>query len=320
LADHQGTVRDVVRWDDANTETEHVEHYQYDAFGNLTAIVSAAGMVISTDRSTAVTRYQYTGRDWDSDSGLQYNRARWYDPATGRWISEDPIGFVAGDANLYRYVGNSSTNAVDPEGLDWLDTVDAAFAGFADAITCGGTTKLRECIYGDIATKNHKGTAFRVGQGVGVVTGCALGYGAATNTARGTSWGIQAARYYVLAEETVGLGNFGYHTVTGQLEYSDAFALIPVAGFAGGQLRRVDDELVLVSRWGREGLENGDWIMRGPADALNYVNSFKWQPGCSNKFAPFSSGKVFVVPATSISPVTTLEGFKIIFGQFKYSP
>jgi YD repeat-containing protein len=56
LADHQGTIRDVVRFDDVAGEAQHVEHYQYDAFGNLTAIVSAVGMVTSTDRADAVTR------------------------------------------------------------------------------------------------------------------------------------------------------------------------------------------------------------------------------------------------------------------------
>lgn len=40
-----------------------------------------------------------------------------YDPTIGRWISEDPIGFTAGDPNLYRYVGNSPTNFTDPSGL-----------------------------------------------------------------------------------------------------------------------------------------------------------------------------------------------------------
>jgi RHS repeat-associated protein len=40
-----------------------------------------------------------------------------YDPSIGRFISEDPLGFEAGDPNLYRYVGNSPTNATDPLGL-----------------------------------------------------------------------------------------------------------------------------------------------------------------------------------------------------------
>ncbi len=43
--------------------------------------------------------------------------ARWYDPEVGRWLSEDPIGFGAGDANLYRYVGNGVTGDIDPSGL-----------------------------------------------------------------------------------------------------------------------------------------------------------------------------------------------------------
>jgi hypothetical protein len=48
---------------------------------------------------------------------LQNNLNRWYDSSTGRWISQNPIGFAAGDANLYRYVGNGPTNATDPSGL-----------------------------------------------------------------------------------------------------------------------------------------------------------------------------------------------------------
>jgi RHS repeat-associated protein len=117
LADHQATIRDLVRWDDANTETDYIQQYQYDTFGNLVAITDITGTVDYTDRSYAVTRYQYTGRDWDADSGLQYNRMRWYDPATGRWINEDPIGFAGGDANLVSYADNAVTIFVDPSGL-----------------------------------------------------------------------------------------------------------------------------------------------------------------------------------------------------------
>jgi hypothetical protein len=40
-----------------------------------------------------------------------------YDPKVGRWLSQDPLGFTAGDANLYRYVGNGPTNGTDASGL-----------------------------------------------------------------------------------------------------------------------------------------------------------------------------------------------------------
>jgi RHS repeat-associated protein len=59
-----------------------------------------------------------TGRDLDPESDLYHYRARYYDSATGQFISADPIGFAAGDGNLYRYVGNAPTNATDPSGME----------------------------------------------------------------------------------------------------------------------------------------------------------------------------------------------------------
>ena len=104
LADHQGTVRDMVRY--ASGATTVVNHRKFDAFGNLTA----------ESDSTIKFLFSYTGREWDGDAGLYYYRARWYDPKIGRFISEDPSGFRAGDTNFNRYVGNSGPNAVDPTG------------------------------------------------------------------------------------------------------------------------------------------------------------------------------------------------------------
>lgn len=43
--------------------------------------------------------------------------ARYYDPSTGRFISEDPIGFAGGDVNLYAYVSNNPVSWIDPLGL-----------------------------------------------------------------------------------------------------------------------------------------------------------------------------------------------------------
>jgi RHS repeat-associated protein len=59
----------------------------------------------------------YTGQERDASTGLYQMGQRWYDPRTGRWLSEDPIGFDGGDPNLYRYVGNGVTYRTDPTGL-----------------------------------------------------------------------------------------------------------------------------------------------------------------------------------------------------------
>ena len=71
--------------------------------------------------ATKSSRNLYTGREFDAETGLYYYRAKYYDPATGRFLSEDPIGFLNGDRNLYVYVGNQPTAKTDPSGLQSLD-------------------------------------------------------------------------------------------------------------------------------------------------------------------------------------------------------
>jgi RHS repeat-associated protein len=53
----------------------------------------------------------------DPAKGLHYYRARYYDPAAGRFLNEDPLQFNA-DVNFYRYVSNEPTNLADPFGLN----------------------------------------------------------------------------------------------------------------------------------------------------------------------------------------------------------
>jgi RHS repeat-associated protein len=57
------------------------------------------------------------GQYYDVESGLHYNCFRYYDPIVGRYISQDPIRYAAGDFNLYRYCGNDPTGKIDPYGL-----------------------------------------------------------------------------------------------------------------------------------------------------------------------------------------------------------
>lgn len=77
----------------------------YDSFGKLTA-----------STGSLVNPFQYTARKSDSETGLYYYRARYYDPAIGRFLAEDPSGFKGG-IDHYPYVDNMPLNFIDPFGL-----------------------------------------------------------------------------------------------------------------------------------------------------------------------------------------------------------
>jgi RHS repeat-associated protein len=93
--------------------------YTYDPFGGT-----------SVSGGTSANKFQYTGRENDGN-GLYYYRARYYSPTLARFISEDPIGFASGQANLYGYVFNSPTNLVDPSGL-----VQCTYSISAHTLSC----------------------------------------------------------------------------------------------------------------------------------------------------------------------------------------
>jgi RHS repeat-associated protein len=99
-----------------------------DMLGSTLALVDESGVIQATYTygpfgATTVTgspganTLSYTGRE-DDGTGLKYYRARYYHPGLQRFVSEDPIRFGGGDANLYAYVGNAPLNYIDPSGLD----------------------------------------------------------------------------------------------------------------------------------------------------------------------------------------------------------
>ena len=98
LTDHLGTTRSL-----ADPSGNASGNLSFDSFGNATNVSNA-------------TRYDFTGRERDPEINLMYYRARWYDPAQGKFNSEDPIGF-AGGINWYSYVANNPENYRDPLGL-----------------------------------------------------------------------------------------------------------------------------------------------------------------------------------------------------------
>jgi len=66
-----------------------------------------------------VQNLRFQGQYFDEETGLHYNRFRYYDPEVGRFVSQDPIGLFGGD-NLYQYAPNP-VEWVDPLGLSSND-------------------------------------------------------------------------------------------------------------------------------------------------------------------------------------------------------
>ena len=104
--------------------------YEQDGVGSVTSLTNSAGALAQTytydsfgkvtnSTGTLANPFRYTGRDFDSETGLYYYRARYYDPTTGRFLSEDPNdqGSLYDNPNLYEYVENNPTNWTDPLGL-----------------------------------------------------------------------------------------------------------------------------------------------------------------------------------------------------------
>ncbi|MGB7071440.1 MAG: RHS repeat-associated core domain-containing protein, partial [Candidatus Sulfotelmatobacter sp.] len=110
----------------AELRASTADYYEADALGSITSLSNSSGTLANTytydsfgnlTASTGALRnyFQYTGREFDQETGAYYYRARYYDEQTGRFISEDPTKFKGG-INFYPYVKNSSLNWRDPDG------------------------------------------------------------------------------------------------------------------------------------------------------------------------------------------------------------
>ncbi|MEA1900643.1 MAG: RHS repeat-associated core domain-containing protein, partial [Thermodesulfobacteriota bacterium] len=99
-------------------------------------------------------------------NGLQYMRARYYDPQVGRFISEDPIGFAGGDLNLYQYAHANPIMFMDPWGLCGNNT----FGGTVKTIS-SGIGQAVGAAWNDVAYNEelHRGVEFGV-KAAGVAT------------------------------------------------------------------------------------------------------------------------------------------------------
>jgi len=143
LADANYNVTAVVAFNDQTETWQVAERYLYDPYGGVTVLngdttVDPDGQAdpqtfpewsvdpgpdgqsgTSDDGTTSDVSNTtlYTGRELDPETRLYYYRARYYHPHLGRFLSRDPLGYAAGDENLYRYVLDNPLVLLDPAGL-----------------------------------------------------------------------------------------------------------------------------------------------------------------------------------------------------------
>jgi RHS repeat-associated protein len=129
-ADHLNAPRIVTQ----PSTNDIVWRWDTDPFGTAAPNQNPAGL------GTFVYNLRYPGQYYDSETGLNYNYFRDYDPATGRYVESDPIG-LRGGINTYSYAYSNPVNLADPMGLFSVSpaTIEQALAraGLAEAAGLG---------------------------------------------------------------------------------------------------------------------------------------------------------------------------------------
>ncbi len=107
ISDRQGTVLAAMRAD--GTQEDQTSYFSRNPFGSFESVTGSGGSTNTETGFTGASTPNQTG-------GFVYLRNRWYDPQTGRFLTQDPIG-LAGGVNLYSYAGSNPVTFTDPFGL-----------------------------------------------------------------------------------------------------------------------------------------------------------------------------------------------------------
>ncbi len=175
------------------TPADDVYCYHFDGSGNTTAVTDTDKTVVNkyayfpfgriSDQEETVTQpFKFVGQHgvMAEPNGWYYMRARYYDPVTGRFISQDPLGFDGGDVNLYAYALNNPITFNDPTG----EFINLGAAGVGAVI--GGAVGAVNALFnnGDVL----HGAAY--GAGVGALAGLSFGTSLIANSAIGGTIGV----------------------------------------------------------------------------------------------------------------------------------
>lgn len=157
--DGQGSTRALTTTDGTTVTT-----YAYDAYGALQG---------NTQLAATLNPFLYRGQYTDADTGLQYLRARYYEPATGQFLTRDPLVNETGEP--YAYASGDPVNLSDPSGLDVLGlSIDPnsglghaiqRLAGVTDRETLGVSGFLRDLLPGE--NLDRCSSQYRLGRSYG---------------------------------------------------------------------------------------------------------------------------------------------------------
>ena len=129
-----------------------------DRIGSIIATTNSSGAVTNKNLYSAFgegvpagSTFGFTGQRYDSETGLYYYKRRYYNPAIGRFLQPDTIGYTT-DLNLYTYVNNDPLNKLDPTGQVTLLLAIAAliFAISFFILVIVNSVKLANLYYSDL--------------------------------------------------------------------------------------------------------------------------------------------------------------------------
>ena len=167
-ADGEGSIRLLT---DANGQIAN--RYDYDSYGQRLTVIE----------SLPLQPYGWKGREWIPGPNIYYNRARFYDPVLGRFMSQDPLGYEGGDWNLYSFAWNNPKNWFDPTGNSGVDYAGIAATNILTGAAFGAVGAGIGCAFSEIGATLEAatlpGSVVSIQQGActvgAVVKGAALG-------------------------------------------------------------------------------------------------------------------------------------------------